>query len=69
MALLAFMCLGVAVKGFSQFDISKTTLKVDWQCVSISQFSSLHVPLKCHHMILHNTDALRIADTHVVHRH
>ena len=24
---------------------------------------------KCHHMILHNTDALRIADTHVVHRH
>lgn len=31
MALLAFMCLGVAVKGFSQFDISKTTLKVDWQ--------------------------------------
>ena len=27
MALLAFMCLGVAVKGFSQFDISKTTLK------------------------------------------
>ena len=31
MALLAFMCLGVAVKGFSQYDISKTTLKVDWQ--------------------------------------
>ena len=31
MVLLAFMCLGVAVKGFSQFDISKTTLKVDWQ--------------------------------------
>ena len=31
MTLLAFMCLGVAVKGFSQYDISKTTLKVDWQ--------------------------------------
>ena len=31
MALLAFMCLGVTVKGFSQYDISKTTLKVDWQ--------------------------------------
>ena len=30
-------------------------------CVNITQFSSLHVPLKCHHMILHNTDALRIA--------
>ena len=31
MALLAVMCLGVTVKGFSHFDISKTTLKVDWQ--------------------------------------
>lgn len=28
MALLAFMCLGVAVKGFSQFDISKTRVNV-----------------------------------------
>lgn len=25
------MCLGVAVKGFSQYDVSKTTLKIDWQ--------------------------------------
>lgn len=30
-AMVALMCLGVAVKGFSQYDVSKTTLKVDWQ--------------------------------------
>ena len=35
----------------------------------MSPLSSFHVPQKCHHMILHNTDALHIADTHVVHRH
>lgn len=29
--MVAFMCLGVAVKGFSQCDVSKTTLKIDWQ--------------------------------------
>lgn len=30
-AMVTFMCLGVAVKGFSQYDVNKTTLKIDWQ--------------------------------------
>lgn len=37
--------------------------------IRITEFCSFHVPFKRSGMILYNTDALRIAYTHVVHRH